>query len=458
MQKLPEPPAPAPAHEASRRQWLALALGAGFAAGLGALAPNASFAQTTARGWRIPGGFEPGRRLWLGYDKGHEGLWLALLRLLAPWCPLGLLLPDLAAREAAQAAIREAGLADEVLPKLRYAIAPASFFFVRDAVVLAQGPKGELGALDLRWSAYGTAGWCAWRHAGDPAALATCVPAFDARREGLDVAIARALKARVFTSPRPLALEGGGVESNGAGTLLANEAYVRQRNPGRSKAQLESAYRAWPGVRQVIWLPAGLAEDPQMRRSLTAEHVGWGTGGHTDEFVRFADARTVLLAWPQDEDVASHPVARLSRERMAANLAVLRAARNAQGERLRVLQVPMPKPVQRPVTLRSDADTGWSEQWRPQDFRPEEGRREGDVVQQLAVASYLNFVNLPNVGGVGGGVLLPDYLPHGTPPAQQANVAAVFQQAFPGQRLHFFDAMALNWYGGGLHCATLNEP
>jgi agmatine deiminase len=447
-----------PTAQTSRRYLLQWATGAC----LGALAPATAMAQAGPRGWRIPGGFEPGRRLWLGYDKGHEGLWQALVRLLAPLCPLGLLLPDAATRDTAQAALREAGLGEGVLRQLRFAIAPAAFFFVRDALVLAQGPKGELGALDLRWSAYGTAGWCAWRHAGDPAALAACVPGFDARREGLDVAIARALKARVFTSPRPLALEGGGVESNGAGTIIANEAYVRQRNPDRSKAQLEAAYQAWPGVRQVIWLPGGLAEDPQMRRSLTAEHVGWGTGGHTDEFVRFADARTVLLAWPQDDDVATHPVARLSRERMAANLAVLQRARNAQGERLRVLQVPMPRPVQRAVTLKADADTGWSEQWRPQDFRPEEGRREGDVLQQLAVASYLNFVNLPDGGGVGGGagggVLLPDYLPHGTPPAQQARVAAMFSQAFPGQRLHFFDAMALNWYGGGLHCATLNEP
>ena len=57
-----------------------------------------------------------------------------------------------------------------------------------------------------------------------------------------------------------------------------------------------------------------------------------------------------------------------------------------------------------------------------------------------------------------GLMLLPDYLPHGTPAERQARVEKLFSGAFPGKRIVFIDAAGLNWYGGGLHCATLNEP
>jgi len=360
---------------------------------------------------------------------------------------------------AAAESLREAGI---VPGTLRWAQTPGVFFFLRDATVFAQGPKGEVGAVNFRWSHYGTAGWCARRHAGDAKAVASCTPKFDPLREGLDAAMGRELRrqtsqasgaaraGRTFDSD--IALEGGALESNGEGTLISNEAFLRQRNPGRSRAQLENSLKRLPGVRHVVWVAEGLAEDPQMRASITAQHVGWGTGGHTDEFVRFADTRTVLLAWPDDEDAKQHPVAQLTRRRMEKNLALLQAARNAKGERLNVVTVPMPRPIQREVVLQEDADTNWSEQWRAADFPPSEGRKPGDVLLQMAVASYLNFVTAPGV------VLLPDYLPHGTPAERQARVEKLFAAVFPGHRIVFIDAIGLNWYGGGLHCATLNEP
>jgi agmatine deiminase len=435
----------------SRRRVFALSAASALAlAGAGTLAAAPSAvrrAASSAAGWRIPGGFEPGKRVWLSFDAGHEALSQRLVAALMPHAPVGLLLNDEAAASSARESLATSGLA---VNKLQFALVPGSFYFVRDALVFAQGPAGELGVIDFRWSHYGIAGWCARRHAGKASAIAACTPAIDPLRDRLDAAVAQALGARVFASD--IAMEGGALESNGAGSLIANSSYLRQRNPGRSLAQLEAALKRLPGVQQVIWLPEGLAEDPQMRATITGAYVGWGTGGHTDEFVRFADARTVLLAWPDDALAAAHPVARLTRQRMVRNESILRQSRNAQGEPLRVLRVPMPQPVQRDVLLRADANTSWSEQWSAWDFLPREGRRDGQTVRQLAVASYLNFVN------AGQAVLLPDYRAHGTSAATQARVQAVFEQAFPGRRLLFLDAISANWYGGGMHCATLNEP
>ena len=75
--------------------------------------------------------------------------------------------------------------------------------------------------------------------------------------------------------------------------------------------------------------------------------MAWGTGGHTDEFVRFADARTVLLTWPDDVDVAAHPVARLNRLRMQRNFDILAAATDAQGQPFRIVKLPLPRAVER---------------------------------------------------------------------------------------------------------------
>jgi agmatine deiminase len=185
-----------------------------------------------------------------------------------------------------------------------------------------------------------------------------------------------------------------------------------------------------------------------LRGTITGAFVGWGAGGHTDQFVRFADERTVLLAWP-DED---HPVSRLSRVRMQRSQAVLTAATDAMGQRLRVIKVPMPRIVQRRVVVSAEPDNGASEQWSVDFFAPQEGRRIGDALWQVATASYLNFVV------ANGAVVLPDFVPHGTPAALQARVQRLFEQVFPGRRVSFVDAITAHWVGGGLHCATLNQP
>ncbi|MFY9512669.1 MAG: agmatine deiminase family protein, partial [Rubrivivax sp.] len=271
-----------------------------------------------------------------------------------------------------------------------------------------------------------------------------CAAATDLSRETVDLAIAGLARASVQRSA--LAIEGGGVELNGQGLILANEELYASRNPGLGRATLERRLLRLPGVRQVLWLPGGLAEDVHLRATITGQHVAWGSGGHSDEFVRFADADTVLLAWPDDADVATHPVSRLTRQRMQRNLEILQRAG------LRVLKLPMPRPIERRVVLSADADTAWSQEWTADFFPPAEGRRQGQALTQMATASYLNFV-LAN-----GVVVLPDYLPHGTPRARQEQVRRIVAEAFPRRQIRFVDAITANWVGGGLHCATLHQP
>jgi agmatine deiminase len=434
------------AQEPARRQWLRQAGGwfAAAAAGGCAGATTAPERDASADGWRLVGEFEPPSAIWLSHDAGHEALTAGLVAALKDHVPLRLLVRDAGAEERAQAFLKA-----QALPALPATVEPLASFFTRDLAVFARGPGARLGVVDFGWAEYGVPEWCRRRHA-DPAVARHCAGDADFARAGTDRALAAQLGARVLANP--LAIEGGGVEANGQGLLIANEALWRSRNPGLDRAALDAALRRLPGIRKVIWLPEGLAEDPLLRATITGDYVAWGTGGHTDEFVRFAAPRTVLLAWPDDADAAAHPVARLTRRRMERNLALLERAGDADGHALEVVKVPMPRPIERRVFLSAFPDGGRSRHWSAEHFPPAEGRWQGQALTEMAIASYLNFVLADGV------VVLPDALPHGTPRARQERVRRLFEQVFPGRRVVFVDAISAHWVGGGPHCATLSQP
>ncbi len=407
-----------------------------------------SLPADSAAGFRMVGEFEPARTVWLGYDAGHAALTAQLAAALQPHVELRMLVPEAPQIAAAHALFKGAGVDTG---RVRFDVDRQAIFFVRDAAVFSRGPAGQLGLVDFRWSHYGLAAWCQRRYADDAQRAARCAAvAADASREELDRNMARLAGARVYSSS--LFLEGGGIEVNGAGVALVSEPLAQQRNPGMPRAQLQAAFEALPGIRKLIWLADGLASDPHLRSTITGNYVAWGTGGHTDEFVRFADARTVLLAWPDDADVAAHPVARLNRLRMQRNFDILAAATDAQGLPFRIIKLPVPRSVERRIFLSAAADDRFSADWTADFFPPSERRREGQPVIQLASSSYLNFVVANGV------VVVPGYEAHGTPRAVEQRLRGLLQQAFPGRQIVFVDAIGANWVGGGPHCATLNEP
>ncbi len=439
------------------------ALAAGCSGGPGGTGspsgPADGRAQTTleqapadsAAGFRMVGDFEPTGAVWLGYDAGHSALTAQLAHALHAHVDLRLLVAETAHVDAARTLLAGVGVD---LRRVSIEVEPQAIYFVRDAAVFTRGPASQLGLVDFRWSHYGLAAWCTRRYGSDVQRAAHCAAAADgANRDELDRRMARLAGARVARSS--LFMEGGGIENNGAGVVLVSATLAQQRNPGVPRAQLQAAFEALPGIKKLIWLADGLASDPHLRSTITGNYVAWGTGGHTDEFVRFADAKTVLLAWPDDADVAAHTVARLNRLRMQRNFDILAAATDAGphgGQPFRIIKLPVPRAVERRIFLSAAADDRFSADWSADFFPPGERRREGQPVIQVASSSYLNFVV------AGGVVVVPGYEAHGTPQAVEQRLRSLLQQAFPGRQIVFVDALGANWVGGGPHCATLNEP
>jgi agmatine deiminase len=127
---------------------------------------------------------------------------------------------------------------------------------------------------------------------------------------------------------RRITLEGGGIETDGAGTLIVTEEWllsdIQVRNPGMTREDYERAFAYWLGARKTIWLGNGVAGDD--------------THGHVDDIARFVAPGVVALAYepdPADENHASS----------ADNLRRLELATDAAGRPLRVVKLPMPRPV-----------------------------------------------------------------------------------------------------------------
>ena len=134
--------------------------------------------------------------------------------------------------------------------------------------------------------------------------------------------------ARRHDTGAPLVLEGGGIETDGQGTLLVTEEWLLSdtqiRNPGFSRADYERAFADHLGISRTLWLGAGC--------------VGDDTHGHVDDIARFVAPGIVVLAHETDPADENH-------SRSLDNLHRLRAATDATGQALRVVTLPYPRPV-----------------------------------------------------------------------------------------------------------------
>jgi agmatine deiminase len=197
-----------------------------------------------------------------------------------------------------------------------------------------------------------------------------------------------------------IVLEGGAIDVNGRGTILATEQCVlnANRNPGLLRRQMERYFDDYLGARHVIWLKKGLIDDD--------------TDGHIDNLARFVDPRTVVCSWEDDPADENHAVLR-------ENHARLRRSKDQDGRPLNVVKLPMP-PAKR-VRLRGKT-------------------------QRLS-SSYANFYIANGV------VLVPAY-----DRERDAVAHGILKGLFPGRTLVPIDCRDLIYGAGALHCITQQQP
>ncbi|MDH6577809.1 agmatine deiminase family protein [Kitasatospora sp. MAP5-34] len=192
--------------------------------------------------------------------------------------------------------------------------------------------------------------------------------------------------------------EGGSIETDGDGTVMATESSLvnKNRNRGRSRDEVEAAVLDAYGADKMIWVPGIKGKDI--------------TDNHIDVTSRFVRPGVVMVQIPPDD--RTDIWARDAREQ----LAILAGSTDARGRRLQVIR------VDGPDTVRS---------------------RDSKFVD-----SYLNF------HVVNGAVITAQFGDRVKDEAARAALAA----AFPGRQVVQLDVDRLMGGGGGIHCSTMHQP
>ncbi|HTI22022.1 MAG TPA: agmatine deiminase family protein [Kutzneria sp.] len=218
-----------------------------------------------------------------------------------------------------------------------------------------------------------------------------------------DAGVARALLAK-YGIPRVetwLVGEGGALETDGRGTVLATESSLvnDNRNPGRSRQQIEDELKRLFGVSKVIWFAGVRGQDI--------------TDAHVDCLVRFVAPGVVLL----DQAFPGSPPDVWSRSADQAR-SVLAGSTDATGSPLTVVDLPQPDPDA--VTVRGSK----------------------------SVISYANFA-IAN-----GAVFMPKF----GDAAADDRARGILREHLPGRDVVPVRIDNIAAGGGGIHCATHDQP
>lgn len=196
----------------------------------------------SARGFYMPAEWQRHEGTWLQWPhddtvKGQqmhlEHIWLVMTKVLHEHEVVHIVVPDEHREDHVYQQLTYYGLD---LSKIDIRVFSTNDVWARDSgPIFLVNQHGELAATDWNFNGWGK------RYPYDQD---TKVPA----------GISDMLSVPFFTAP--ITLEGGGVEVNGRGTLMATRSSIvnANRNPGKSRDEIEKALRDYLNVEHFIWL------------------------------------------------------------------------------------------------------------------------------------------------------------------------------------------------------------
>ncbi len=195
-----------------------------------------------------------------------------------------------------------------------------------------------------------------------------------------------------------MVIEGGSIDSDGAGTLLTTSQCLlsANRNPHLSREAIQEALTAHLGTDRILWLDHG-------------HLAGDDTDAHIDTLVRFTAEDTLVYVSCDDLEDEHHPALALMEQQ-------LESFRTRDGTPYNLIPLPWP------------------------------GAVYGDNGRRLP-ATYANFLILNNA------VLAPIY----GDPADEAALQ-VLQYVFQDREIVAVPCLPLIHEGGSLHCSTMQLP
>ncbi|SFS14665.1 Agmatine/peptidylarginine deiminase [Dyella sp. OK004] len=304
-----------------------------------------------------------------------ETTYVALAGAVTRFQSLIIVVADVALRAHAEQQLRTAGVD---LSRIRFVELPYDDTWLRDSgpITLKDG-HGAFQLTDFRFTGWGGK--------------------FGAEQD--DALIGGLVQAGVFGQAAhkriDWALEGGGIESDGEGTVLTTWRCLTQRHPEQSREAMSAILSDSLHAKRILWLDYGYLE-------------GDDTDAHIDTLARFAPGDRIVFQACDDASDPHHD----ELQKMAAELAALRTP---DGRPYQLYPLPWAQPI------------------------VDEGRR--------LAASYANYLI------VNGAVLMPAY---GDKADDEA--ARIVGEAHPGRVVVQVPCRPLIWQNGSLHCITMQLP
>jgi agmatine deiminase len=343
-----------------------------------------------ANEFRMPAEWEPHVSTWLAWPQ-RESDWPGKLALI-PWV-YAEIIRTLSQHETVNLIVTNeliAATASDILSRANADMGrvklwqlPTDRSWMRDSgPIFVKHASGERVALDWHFNAW--AKYPDWQHDDR-------VPAFVATQLNVP-------RVEPVHNGHRIVLEGGSIDVNGTGLLLTTEecllSKTQERNPPFSRADYETAFAEYLGVKKVLWLHRGI--------------VGDDTHGHIDDLARFVNERTVVTVIetnPNDENY----------ELLQENRSRLEAITDLNGNRLQVVPLPMPRPL---------------------------------IFEGVRLpASYANFY-------IANGVVI---VPTFNDPSDRVALGTL-AELFPDREVVGISCVDLVWGLGTLHCMTQQEP
>lgn len=347
-----------------------------------------------ALGYRMPAEWEPHTATWIAWPHNASDwpgrfqpipwVYAEIVRQLAAVEQVHILIQDAAAEKRARGVLKRAGVS---LDSVHFHQWPTNRVWTRDSGPICVKKPDGIAITDWKFNAW--AKYPDWE-------LDNALPG----RVGelLQLPSFKPTITLADGTKHELVLEGGSIDTNGAGVLLTTEecllSPIQQRNPGVSREQLEQAFHDYLGIEQVLWMNRGIAGDD--------------THGHVDDITRFVGPETIVTVVEPNRSDENH-------EPLAENLDRLHTARTRDGKPFRIVELPLPSPV------------------------IFEGQR--------LPASYANFY-LAN-----GLVLVPTFND-----ANDRHALNTLAEVFPNRRVVGIHCVDFIWGLGALHCMTQQQP
>ena len=265
-------------------------------------------------GYAMPAEWAPHRATWIAWPHQRKDWpgrfapipWVygEIVRILSRHERVCILVQDLARETRARSVLTKVGVD---LRQVDFYRTPTDRAWTRDSgPIFVKNRVGKTIATDWKFN-----GWAKYRN--------------HTRDDRVAHHVAQAIgvpEYRVTIDGREIVMEGGAIDVDGQGTLMATEECLlsdqQARNPGLGRAGIEKVFADVLGIRRVVWLGRGIAGDD--------------THGHVDDLARFVSPGRVLLCQEDHPHEANYASLKENLERLIA-------------EKLDVIPLPMPSPL-----------------------------------------------------------------------------------------------------------------